>query len=184
MIDSNTLKPWDIQPASSPWTRKLHLLYFATSHDVFFKNAISLEECGHSFCDECAKASLHQNEVLPNCRVVVTGFIPNYCVKELVGPMEVICLNGKAGSVQCNDGEELSCGCHWSLVRQMSIFAKSWQCMQIQGSYLQCGWMQSYVPLFRYDNASAGGFSFIQHMNLMKQSITKSRKSWGEIWRN
>jgi hypothetical protein len=84
---------------------------------------VSLKESGHSFCDECAKASLHQNEVFPNCRVVVAGSIPNwfdsqlYCVKELVGPMpmEVICrLNGKVGSVQCNDGEELLCGCHWS----------------------------------------------------------------------
>jgi hypothetical protein len=55
---------------------------------------VAMKECGHSFCDECAKSCLRTKKC-PNCRVEVTGLIPNYFATESVGSMMVRCPQGQ-----------------------------------------------------------------------------------------
>lgn len=66
----------------------------AICHDVL-QNAVSMKECGHTFCDECAKACL-PTKTCPNCRVGVTGSIPCFYARESIGAMQVKCLLGRS----------------------------------------------------------------------------------------
>ena len=74
----------------------------AICHDVL-KNAVSMKECGHTFCETCADACI-QTRTCPNCRVAVTGTNPNFHARESIESMDVICPNGNSdqGTVQAN----------------------------------------------------------------------------------
>jgi hypothetical protein len=71
------------------------------------EDAVSMKECGHTFCDECAEACL-RSKSCPACRVVVTGTNPNFYARESIGSMQVKCLNGHC------IGENEDQNCTWT----------------------------------------------------------------------
>eukprot|EP00956_Cyclotella_meneghiniana_P029845 scaffold73555_cov37-Cyclotella_meneghiniana.AAC.5 len=147
----------------------------AICHDVL-EDAVSMKECGHTFCDGCAKTCLQTNtKECPSCRVEVTGCIPNFFARESIGAMQVKCPHGRNDNAdeeskrrRGNDGDALQTEC--------------------------CGWTGRCDDFENHDNAcefktitceldgcdhkcrrkdmvnhlSGGGF--LRHMNLMKQS--------------
>eukprot|EP00956_Cyclotella_meneghiniana_P025027 scaffold51375_cov37-Cyclotella_meneghiniana.AAC.1 len=148
----------------------------AVCHDVL-QSAVSFKECGHSFCEECAKACL-RSKTCPNCRVEVTGLIPNFIVREAIGSMEVKCPNGGDESnkrARGNDGEAVPVsadGCDWT-----------GKCYELQNHEKVCGFKIIRCSIdgcnhecLRKDMNGhlSGGDGFLRHMNLMKQSITAS----------
>ena len=58
-----------------------------------------MKECGHSFCIDCANACLPN---CPYCRVTVTGLVPNFIGRELIGSLTVKCPNSRSNE----DGSE------------------------------------------------------------------------------
>jgi hypothetical protein len=90
----------------------------AICHDVL-EDAVSMKECGHTFCDHCARDCLRSNSnSCPNCRVQVSGTNPNFFARESIGSMQVKCLNGHSvGNDQANkrqrrnDGEAVLAEC-------------------------------------------------------------------------
>ena len=150
----------------------------AVCHDVL-QSAVSFKECGHSFCEECAKACL-RSKTCPNCRVEVTGFIPNFIVRESIGSIEVNCPNGCDESnkrARGDDGEAVpsTVGCTWTgmcqdLQNHENVCDFKMITCSIDGCNHECR---------RKDMNShlSGGNGFLLHMNLMKQSITASYES-------
>ena len=67
----------------------------AICHDVL-KDAVSLKNCGHTFCDECVKScrTSSNNPSCPNCRAEMTSSNPNYVVRDIIDAMEVKCPDG------------------------------------------------------------------------------------------
>ena len=63
-------------------------------HDVL-QDAVSMEECGHTFCKECANKCM-QTRACPNCRADVTGWNPNFFARESIELMGVRCPHGKS----------------------------------------------------------------------------------------
>lgn len=61
-----------------------------------------MKNCGHTFCDECIKSCLtNNNPSCPTCRVVMMSSNPNYEVRDITDVMQVRCPDG---------GEE----CEWT----------------------------------------------------------------------
>ena len=74
-------------------------------HDVL-EDACSVKECGHTFCRGCIKAYLETNngESCPNCRINISGYIPNYFARYSVDELQVKCFEGSCSDDQDNDG--------------------------------------------------------------------------------
>lgn len=146
-----------------------------------FKDAVAFKECGHTFCNECATACL-PSEKCPTCRAFATGFIPSFIVRELVGSMEVQCPSRNCdgtGDQACkrskgNEGESVTSidGCCWS-----------GKCQDLQNhedvchfKLIKCSIDGCKHECQRKDMSShLSGEGFLQHMNLMKQSIEGKR---------
>jgi hypothetical protein len=84
------------------------------------QNAVSFKECGHSFCNECATACLNANGLksCPTCPAQVTGIVPNFTTREMIGSMMVNCLHGNDGSKRAKGNDKRtrskSTGCGWT----------------------------------------------------------------------
>eukprot|EP00956_Cyclotella_meneghiniana_P041736 scaffold237766_cov36-Cyclotella_meneghiniana.AAC.1 len=147
----------------------------AVCHDVL-QSAVSFKECGHSFCEECAKACL-RSKTRPNCRVEVMGFIPNFIVREAIGSLEVKCLNGGDASnkrARGNDGEAvpvLADVCDWTgKCNELQNHEKVCDFKMIRCSVNGC----NHECLRKDMNGHlSGGDGFLLHLNLMKRSITE-----------
>ena len=94
-------------------------------HDIL-KDASSLKECGHTFCEECINQSLTKNPSCPSCRAAVTGVNPAYIVRQIVDEMQVRCPEWEVheGRAQCRSGNKrkrsendgnciVAAGCNW-----------------------------------------------------------------------
>lgn len=89
------------------------------------RDASSLKECGHTFCNECIKSCTRQDldNRCPNCRVDVTGSNPNYALREIIEAMPVKCPEWKSEDISNrkrkrgddnDDGEDSTdSGCDW-----------------------------------------------------------------------
>eukprot|EP00956_Cyclotella_meneghiniana_P018430 scaffold30656_cov62-Cyclotella_meneghiniana.AAC.6 len=150
----------------------------AVCHDVLQSAVIF--KCGHSFCEDCAKACFLSTRTCPNCRIDVTDFFPNFIVRDSIGSMEVKCPHGCDESnkrARGNDGEAvpLACGCNWSgkcedLQNHENVCDFKMIRCSIDGCNHECRRKDMNVHL-------SGGDGFIRHMNLMKQSITARYES-------
>ena len=146
----------------------------AICHDVL-KDAVGIN-CGHSFCEECAKACLSSGSC-PNCRADFTSYVPNYTTREFIGSMAVKCPHGQVESskrARGNDGEAVSSEnemCDWTgkcqdlQTHENVCQIKIVEC-SIDGCYHKCRWRDMASHL--------SGDGFVLHMNLMKQSLTVS----------
>jgi len=154
----------------------------AICHDVL-QDAVSMKECGHTFCDGCAKTCLQTNtKSCPNCRVKVTGCIPNFFARESIGAMQVKCPHGRNDNDEeeskrrrGNDGDALPAeGCTWT-----------GRCEDFHNHDKACEFKIITCDLDGCDHecrrkdmdSHLSGGGFLRHMNLMKQSITASYDS-------
>jgi len=153
----------------------------AICHDVL-QDAVSMKECGHTFCDGCAKTCLHTTKSCPNCRVEVTGCNPNFFARESIGAMQVKCPHGKhdddeegAKRRRGNDGEALpSEGCTWT--GSCEDFENHDKACEFKIITCELDGCDHKCRRKDMDNHLSGG-GFLRHMNLMKQSITASYDS-------
>ena len=86
-----------------------------------FKDAVSMKECGHTFCEACATTCL-QTKNCHLCRGNVTNWNPNFPTREIIEALDVHCSHGKSHeeTVQANrrrrgnDGEIILVDkCNW-----------------------------------------------------------------------
>eukprot|EP00956_Cyclotella_meneghiniana_P019178 scaffold32681_cov60-Cyclotella_meneghiniana.AAC.2 len=153
----------------------------AVCHDVL-KDAVGIN-CGHSFCEECAKVCL-PTKACPNCRADFTSYAPNFTAREFIGSMEVRCIHGHDEQdeemrkrARGNDGAvvvaEWNGGCRWTgKCQDLQTHENTCQFKIVTCSIDGCN---HECP--RKDIAAhLSGDGFVHHMNLMKQSITASYK--------
>ena len=76
-------------------------------HDVL-EDACSVKECGHTFCHDCIKTFLETYNVAscPNCRVNVSGYVPNYFARDSVDELQVQCFEGACSDDQDNNSSD------------------------------------------------------------------------------
>ena len=74
-----------------------------------FKDAVSMEGCGHTFCEECANDCLPSGNC-PTCRGNVTKWNPNFSTRDSIESLHVYCSHRQRG----RDGEIISEeSCNW-----------------------------------------------------------------------
>ncbi|KAL3797330.1 hypothetical protein ACHAWO_005489 [Cyclotella atomus] len=142
------------------------------------EDAVSMKECGHLFCDECANVLWILSDSCPNCRVPITGTTPCFYAREAIEAMQVKCLNGRGISEgeaskrqRGNDGEAVppeSCTwtgtCEEAKAHQNTCIFKVITC-EWEGCNHQC--------MRKNMNSHLLGEGSILHMRLMKQSYEK-----------
>eukprot|EP00956_Cyclotella_meneghiniana_P029844 scaffold73555_cov37-Cyclotella_meneghiniana.AAC.4 len=146
----------------------------AICHDVL-QDAVSMKECGHTFCDGCAKTCLQTTKSCPNCRVEVTGCNPNFFARESIGAMQVKCPHGKhdddeEGSKRRrgNDGDALpSEGCTWT--GSCDDFENHDNACEFKIVTCELDGCDHKCRRRDMDSHLSGG-GFLRHMNLMKHS--------------
>jgi hypothetical protein len=137
-----------------------------------------MKECGHTFCDECAKACL-PTKTCPNCRVGVTGSIPCFYARESIGAMQVKCLLGR--SIEDDESNKRKRGNEGDATPADSC---DWtgRCEDLKSHEDVCGFKTILCDLdgcnhkcYRKDLSShLTGATFLHHMNLMKRSFEKN----------
>ena len=148
----------------------------AICHDVLL-DAVVMKGCGHSFCEECAGKT---NDTCPNCRLVISGTIPNFTLRDLIGSLGVKCMNGEGDGFdnpsnkrgRGENGESIVAGggrCNWTgrcndLQNHQNVCNLQVIACSIEGCDHRC----------RRENMNKhlSGDGFLHHMNLMHQSIT------------
>lgn len=149
----------------------------AICHDVL-KDAVSMKECGHTFCQECAAACLRSSRRCPNCRVYVTGSNPCYFARDSIGSMQVKCPHGsdEEGTDESNkrrkgdNGEAVpeEC-CNW--VGRCEDFKNHDDLCQLK--VISCSIDGCSHRSRRKDmDSHLTGDSLLRHIDLMKQSFT------------
>ena len=146
----------------------------AICHDVL-KNAVSMKECGHTFCETCADACI-QTRTCPNCRVAVTGTNPCFHARESIESMNVICPNGNSdqGTVQANsrrrgnDGEIVQDErCNWKgHLKDLENHEESCAFKIISCAVDGCNHLCRRKDM----DAHLSGGGLLYHIGLMKQS--------------
>ena len=151
----------------------------AVCHDVL-KDAVGIN-CGHSFCEECAKVCL-PTKACPNCRADFTSYAPNFTTREWIGSMPVKCIHGHDEQdeearkrARGNDGEVVvaasNSGCTWSgKCQDLQTHENTCQFKIVTCSIDGC----NHECPRRDMAAHLSGGGLVLHMNLMKQSITAS----------
>lgn len=142
----------------------------AICHDVL-QDAVSMKECGHTFCDECAIACL-ETKSCPTCRVAVSGTIPNFYARESIDSMQVRCPEGhdddRSKRTRGDDGEAIPAEtCDWT--GRCDDFKKHEDVCSFK--VIKCGLEGCTHECKRKDmNNHLSGDGFLLHMNLMKEA--------------
>eukprot|EP00956_Cyclotella_meneghiniana_P029093 scaffold69416_cov19-Cyclotella_meneghiniana.AAC.1 len=146
----------------------------AICHDVL-KDAVGIN-CGHSFCEECAKACL-LTKSCPNCRAAFTSYAPNYTTREFIGSMPVRChhgqdeLNESNKTTRGNDGEAVSNDrCTWTgKCEDLHSHENTCQFKIVTCSIDGCDHTCRRKDMLNHLSEDC----FVIHMNLLKQAITE-----------
>ena len=151
----------------------------AICHDVL-QNAVVMKECGHSFCEECADKT---NDICPNCRLAVTGTVPNFTTRSLVGSMMVMCTNeGGDDGFNNSSNKRARAGENGESIVVASGDRCNWtgKCSDLRSHQNVCNLEVITCSIEGCDhrcrrkdmNNHLSGDGFLHHMNLMQQSIT------------
>ena len=140
------------------------------------KDAVGIN-CGHSFCEECAKDCL-SSKSCPKCRADFTSYVPNYTLREFIGSVAVKCPHGENDDynkrAKSNNGEAMTSPnerCNWTgNCQDLQTHENVCQFKIISCSIDGC----NHPCLKKYMANHMSGDGFVHHMNLMKQSITES----------
>ena len=141
-----------------------------------FKDAVSIKECGHSFCNDCA-ASLLARKECSTCRVEATGVNPNFSVRDMIGSMQVKCFNQDEDvnkRARGNNGEVLAAvpeACTWTgPFDDLKVHNDDCQFKVATCPVEGCGHKCCQRDM---NNHLTSGDGFIRHMDLMKSTTDK-----------
>ena len=158
----------------------------AICHDVL-KDASTFKECGHTFCGDCINTlCIGDTPQCPNCRVAVTGSIPNYSMRDVIDAMKVKCPHwncdvddggeSRNKRQRCENDEDVAHstsgrGCGWTgVLRDLKVHEKECGFETITCSVNGCEHICKRMYMESHLSSGAG---IMKHMELMYENRLK-----------